>query len=47
MEQNIGAILYHKLYTSNFYAKSTETQRKFELAAKEFLEENKKNDQRS
>lgn len=47
MEKNLGAALYHKLYSSNFYTKSSETQRLFERVAKEFLEEAKKNDQRS
>jgi hypothetical protein len=47
---NLGADLYHKLYKSNFYSKPMETQRLFEQAAKEFLEEHKdtqKTDQRS
>lgn len=47
---NLGASLWSKIYNSNFYSKSTETQRLFEKAAKEFLEEHKdkiKNDPRS
>lgn len=47
---NPGADLYHKLYKSNFYSKPLETQRLFERAAKELLEEYKdkqENDQRS
>lgn len=48
---NLGERLWSKIYTSNFYMKPMETQRLFEQAAKEFLEEYKreseKNDQRS
>ena len=48
MEHNIGAKLYHMLYPkSNFFSKPADTQRFFTQVAKEFLEENKKNDQRS
>lgn len=47
MEQNLGAKLYHMMYSSNFYTKPMETQRLFERVAKEFLEEAKKNDQRT
>lgn len=39
---NLAAAFYHKLYKSNFFLKPTQTQRDFEAALKEFLEEYEK-----
>jgi len=39
---NLAAKFYHKLYKSNFFLKPTHTQREFEDALKEFLEEYEK-----
>jgi hypothetical protein len=36
---NYAAMFWHKLYKSNFYSRSNETQRQFQEAMAEFLKE--------